>query len=51
MIDRFFARRPWLWIVLFFVFFILLWVWFIRLAMDNSPPVVPLPPAGSIAPK
>lgn len=41
MIDRFFTKHPWIWIVLFFVFFILLWVWFIRMAVDNAPPTVP----------
>jgi hypothetical protein len=39
--TRFFSERPWIWIVLFFLSFLLLWTWFIFLAVENTPAVVP----------
>jgi hypothetical protein len=39
--TRFLAERPWIWIVLFFVVFLLLWSWFIYLAVQNTPAVIP----------
>tara|TARA_R110002096_G_scaffold376724_6_gene570475 strand:+ start:5067 stop:5216 length:150 start_codon:yes stop_codon:yes gene_type:complete len=40
--KRWFKNRPWIWIVLFFITFMVAWTWFIVIAVKNSPQTVPM---------
>lgn len=51
MSEGFFARRPWLWVVIIFLLLIAAWTFLIVTAVKNRPQKVPLdqPPAKETA--
>jgi len=42
LIRKTISNKPWLWIVLLFLLLIVLWTWFITLAVENQPTVIEL---------
>lgn len=40
--KKFFAKRPWIWVIIAFVILISAWSTFIRIALNNQPEQIPL---------